>query len=162
MKKIFLLLFALYTSYCSFGQSTPQFILPDVNSKPDLNAAAKKATDYILATPADTTATMRRQAEGFLFAWMEKTDEYSFSMDYTFAKIVEDSKSEGYVFMAAMVECVLKDKSQADEQVKITAIKRLIEYSKNLNNKLPPGPELQKAIKADKKGHLKKYLAEAK
>jgi hypothetical protein len=160
MKNIFALFLMLCLSQISFAQDVPQFSLSEIKSKEELNNTAKKAADYILATPADSTVTMRRQAEQFLFAWIEKTDEYSFAVDYTIAKIIEENKSAAYVVFAAMAECLFKDKSQSDEDVKIIAMRRLIKYSENTTNKLPPGPVLKEIMKAEKKGKLKRYLSE--
>lgn len=160
MKNIFVLLIVLCLSQISFAQDTPHFSIPEIKSKEDLNNTARNAVKYILATPADTTVTMRRMAEQFLFVWMEKTDEYTFAVDYSIAKVIEENKSAAYVVFAAMAECLFKDKSQSDEDVKLYAMRRLIKYSENSANSLPPGPVLKKMTKAEKKGKLKEYLTE--
>jgi hypothetical protein len=161
MKKLLILFMVLGAGHISFAQQAPTFSLQEVKTKEDLNTMAKEAAAYILATPADTTDDMRRNAEGFLFAWMGKTEDYTFSIDYSIAKIIEENKSAGFVLLAGMADGAFKDKSQNGEQVKLYGMRRLIDYSKNSVNKLEAGPELKKIINAEQKGKLKKYLSQS-
>jgi hypothetical protein len=159
MKKILIVFMALCVSCISLAQEAASFNMDELKSKEDVIPMVHKAVTYIQTTPADTTNLMRRKAEGFLFAWMEKTDEYTFPIDISMAKIMEENKSAAFVLFAGMAELLFKDKNQSDEQVKLYGVRKLIDYSKNPDNALHAGPELKKMIKAEQKGKLKEYLA---
>jgi hypothetical protein len=93
---------------------------------------------------------------------MEKTEDYSFSLDASITNILAENKSAGFVLFAAMADGLFKDKNQSDEEVKLYAMRQLIAYAEHPANKLPPGKELKKIIQAEKKGKLKEYLSETK
>jgi hypothetical protein len=64
------------------------------------------------------------------------------------------------IYMASMAKYVLenKDKSATAKDIELNAFKSLLEYSQDVNNKVPQTKELKKAIDADKKGKLEAYL----
>lgn len=81
-----------------------------------------------------------------------------YPMDYSIAAIIEEDKFVGYVLLAAMADRLFKDKVITVEQIKVLGIKKLIEYALKPENRLEPGHELRKAIKAEQKGKLEEYL----
>lgn len=158
MKKLFLFATLFSFSLGAFAQSEPTFSIRDVKSKEDMNPAAKKAIMYILSTPSDTTVQMRNEAESYLMAWMEKTEDYSFTIDNIAVQLLEENKEEGMVFFAALAEAMMNDKNLSPQKANEAAVKRLIQYSSASRNKLHPGAALTKMTEADKKGKLHEYL----
>lgn len=159
MKKLFLFATLFCCNTHIYAQSASDFIWRGKIAKTEMNKTAKKAVDYILSTPADTSNAIRIAAEQYLTIWISETDStYIYATSLEMSNILRENKEQGYVYWAAMVEAVMNDKEQDPENAVEYASKKLVAYACNKHNKLQPGAHLTAMIAASKQGKLKEYV----
>lgn len=146
------------------AQSLPDFDGIKLESKADFNTtandAALQAANYLLTTPLEKNNINRLKSIQFVIRWMTGTPEYSFTLDEQATKFAKKNDDLLSLYMAAMTKYVLENKADAKDQnkIKLNAVKLIIIYVKDPNNKVKLNGELKKAIEADEKGELASYL----
>lgn len=125
-----------------------------------VNAAALETANYILSVPPNNDDMMLVKARQYLIMWMTGSPDYTFSVGTSFVQVSETSKELGAVYLAAMVKCHMDNEEQKDKEQEMTlcAVKRVIAYTANVNNKIKPKKNLKKMIAANKNGELEVYI----
>jgi len=159
VQKALLFIIHLFICISVQAQSATDFMWRGKIANTEMNMTARKAVDYILSTPADTTNATRIAAEQYLITWMRETDStYIYATSLDMGNILNENKEQGYVFWAAMAEAIMNDKEHNTENAVKYASKKLVAYANNKHNKLQPGQHLTEMIAADKKGKLNEYV----
>jgi hypothetical protein len=125
------------------------------------NEAALQAATYLLAMPPDTTNKDVKDAASYMVMWMAETPDYSFELDSAGAQLYGGNSALLSRLLAAMVEYEMKNPADKDDKkkVRLNAARKLIAYAQNPAYKIKMPDGLKKAVAADKKGELDKYLA---
>lgn len=158
-----LMFFLLLIPFVSYSQNPEEWQALEFNNKEDYKANESKileCANFILNVPAEASDPARQSALTALSKWMSGTPDYNFVIDDSIGKLMEKNEAVLSIYMASMARYVLenKDKSPTAKEIELNAFKSLLEYSEDLNNKVPQSKELKKAIVADKKGKLEAYL----
>ena len=164
MKKFFFgLAFGLAVSF-SFSQDLPDFDAIRLEKAGDYNAkandAALQAAEFLLSTPLDPDNLDRLKSMQYMITWMSGTPDYSFTLDEHATKFTKNNDDFLGLYLAAMTKFMLENKDDAadENKVKLNAMKLVIAYAKDKNNKVKVNGELKKAIEAEDKGKLAEYL----
>lgn len=151
-------------STISFAQQLPDFDAIKLDTKEDFNStadsAALQASDFLLSTPLEKNNIDRLKSLRYVIKWMSGTPAYSFALDEQATKFAKKNDDLLGLYMAAMAKFVLENKADAKDQnkIKLNAVKLIINYVKDPENKVKLNTELKKAIEADNKGQLSEYL----
>ncbi len=164
MKKILFLL--LLSTFCkiSYSQNLPDFSSIKLETKDDYNSiansAALQAANYLFTTPFEKQNIDRLKSIQYIIKWMSGTPDYNFSLDEQATKFAKKNDDLLALYMAAMTKYVLENKADSKDQnkIKLNAIKLIIAYVKDPNNKVIINNELKKIIDAEDKGKLSDYL----
>jgi hypothetical protein len=164
MKRIiFALLFGLVSNF-SFSQTLPDFDGIKLETKEDFNStadnAALQASDFLLSTPLEKNNIDRLRSLQYVIKWMSGTPEYSFTLDEQATKFAKKNDNLLGLYMAAMTKYVLENKADSKDQnkIKLNAVRLIVAYAKDENNKVKISSELKKVIEAEKNGKLSEYL----
>jgi hypothetical protein len=164
MKRIiFALLFGLVSNF-SFSQTLPDFDGIKLETKEDFNSAADnaalRASDFLLSTPLEKNNIDRLKSLQYVIKWMSGTPEYSFTLDEQATKFAKKNDDLLGLYMAAMTKYVLENKADSKDQnkVKLNAVRLIVAYAKDENNKVKISSELKKVIAAEGNGKLSEYL----
>lgn len=164
MKRLFFVLVLVFVSAFSFAQNLPNYDAIKLEVKEDYNTAAEtaalKAASFLLSTPNEKNSLDRLKSLQYLIKWMSGTPDYSFSLGDPVTKFAKKNEDLLGLYMAAMTKFVLENKADAkdEKKIKLNAVKMLIDYAKDENNKIKINGELKKAVEADNKGQLAEYL----
>ncbi|HSC52687.1 MAG TPA: hypothetical protein VLC98_03670 [Phnomibacter sp.] len=164
MKKLLIGLLCGLFSIISFAQTLPDFDAIKLETKEDYdsiaNDAALQGSNYLLSTPLEANNINRLKSLQYVIRWMSGSPEYNFTLDEQAVKFAKKNDDLLGLYMAAMTKFVLENKADAKDQnkIKLNAVKIIIAYAKNENNKVKINSELRKVIEADEKGQLSEYL----
>lgn len=91
---------------------------------------------------------------------MSGSPDYHFVLDEKAVRFAKKNTDLLALYMAAMTQFVLENKSDAEDQdkIKLHAVKMIVDYAKDEKNNVKLNAELKKAIKADENGELAKYV----
>ncbi len=164
MKKLFVTLTLGLLAHASFAQSLPNYDEIKLVVKEDYNAtandAALQAANYLLSTPLDGKNIDRLKCMQYVIKWMAGSPDYYFTLDAQATKFSKKNDDLMALYMAAMTKYVLENKEYAADQnkIKLNAVKLIVDYAKNPDNKVKLNSELKKLIEADSNGNLAEYL----
>ncbi len=147
-----------------YAQSLPDYQSIRLEKPADYalaDSSALLASTYLLTTPLVKDNIGRLKSMQFLIKWMGGTPDYTFSLDGPVTKISSGNVDIMGVYLAAMVKFCLENKSQSKDQkaIKLNAVKTLLAYCSDPAHGVKIKGELKKAMEADEKGELEKYLA---
>lgn len=162
MKKlIFVTLLLVYfnSSFCQL----PNYDDIKLEQGPDYAAAepsVTKAVDYILSKPLEKDDLDRLKSLQFLIKWMSGTPDFTFSLDESTSKLWKGNDDLLGVYMACMTKYCLENKANSKDEkvVKLNAVKLLLAYCENPDNKVKMTKPLKKLSEANQKGELEKEL----
>lgn len=163
MKQFTILLFAMLCAV-SYAQTLPDLEAIKLDKKEDFNSvtdnAALQAANFLFSTPMDKNDVNRLKALQYTIRWMSGTPDYTFTLDEQAIKFAKKNEDLLGLYMAAMTKYVLENKTEAKDQnkVKFNAVKLIVAYAKDENNKVKINAELKKVIEADDRGRLSEYL----
>ena len=166
MKKLNFVIFMavfLFKTLCSFSQDFTSLSDIPLKTEPEYKEAEKQVNEcaeYILDSPFDQENKNLAEAGRFLLRWMGGTPDYKFNIDSQAARLIEGNEMLLSIYLAGMTKFVLENPDKADNQQKMKeyAVKSLLEYCENPENRIKPKGELKKLIKANQKGKLDEYL----
>ena len=164
MKRLFFGILFGFLLNLSFAQSLPDLAAINLDKKEDFNSAADnaalQAANFLLSTPQEKNSIDRLRALQYVIKWMSGTPDYQFRLDEQATKFARKNDDLLGLYMAAMTKYVLENKSESKDQneIKLHAVKLIIAYARDENNKVKMNSELKKAIEADDKGRLSEYL----
>jgi hypothetical protein len=162
MKKL-MLIFLLFFSAYSFGQTVPDFDLIKLEKASDYKPAdpfALQTSNYLLSTPVKKNDINRQKSLQFIIKWMSGTPDYSFNITDAIDRIGKGNTDLLGIYMAALTKYSLENKEAAKDpkQVKLNAMILLLEYCENKNNNLKLTKQLKKLAEAKEKGELEQAL----
>ena len=170
MKKLVFLLVALLCFSCGISQVLPDYKNYKLDTATDCQKAdtiVHQVANYLLQTPIKLSKStnieaaeydkQRLDAASFLMKWMERTSEYSFSLDHSITKLDIELMS---MYLAAMVKYSIENKNESEDLniQKLNSWKILLEYCDNPTNNVEMSEKLKKLSDANKKGELKAYM----
>lgn len=164
MKRLFFALLFGLLSHISFAQNLPDFDAIKLDKKEDFNSvaddAALQASNFLFSTPLKKDNIDRLKSLQYIIKWMSGTPDYNFSLDEQATKFAKKNDDLLGLYMAAMTKYILQNKPDSKDQnkIKFNAVKIIITYAKDENNKVKINSELKKVIEADDKGQLSEYL----
>lgn len=121
-----------------------------------------ECSNYLLGSPISQVAedANHMKALQFVIRWMEGTSDYSFSIDESIGKLIEENQTILNIYMACMTKFVLenKDKAKDDAAVKYGAFQLLASYCENSSRGVKQTTEVANLVKAKNNNTLKQYL----
>jgi len=160
---IFTLCFVLTVNF-GLSQVLPKYDEIKLETKDDFNEIANnsalQASNYLLSTPMDSKSIDRLRSLQFIIKWMTGSPDYSFTLDEQATKFAKGNDDLLGLYMAAMTKYVLENKAESKNQntIKLNAVRIIIKYAKDINNKVKINKELKKVIEAEENGKLEEYL----
>jgi len=112
-------------------------------------------TDYILAHPLFGNPDQYHQYMRFVMTWMEKTPDYTFSLN---DKIMALCKDDNILLFNVYLSCLAKAAIEEKKANSDKAVKLFAEYLKRPENKVKQLSKIKKLIKDVENGQLEKYL----
>lgn len=163
MKKLlFVFLLTTLATYPVFAQVLPRIDRYNLATEEGCAAADKialKVADYLFHTPMIKDDENRMRAESFLNRWMEGTPTYNFVID---KDVLDNFEGDVYLenmFMAGLTRFTLQNPSvKNDDAISIGAMKQVLDYANNDDNKVLLTRRLEKLLAAEQKGDLEKKL----
>lgn len=109
----------------------------------------------MLAQPLHTSSELYTEYRKFIMAWMEKTPDYTFSLNGKMAGFSTEADNVQLlgVYMACMSKAALEGKKDFYPQ----AIKLFVDFVSNPNNKVKQTAKLKKLIEDSKANQIEKY-----
>lgn len=121
-----------------------------------------ECSSYLLGSPISQVAedANHMKALQFVMRWMEGTNDYSFSIDESVGKLIEENQTMLSIYMACMTKFVLenKDKAKDDAAVKYGSFLLLASYCEDSSKGVKQGNEIAKLVTAKNNNTLKQYL----
>ena len=162
MKKLGLL-FVVFITIHSFGQTIPDFDLIKLEKVADFKPAepfALQTANYLLSTPVKKEDANRQKSVQFIVRWMSGTSDYSFNLNEAIDRIGKTNPDLLGIYMAAMTKYSLENKDSAKDPklVKLNAMTMLLNYCENKDNNLKLTKPLKKLAEAKERGELEQSL----
>ncbi len=163
MKKVSLFILACITSLQVFCQDYSSLQSIQFNTKGDYKkheAKIAECASYLLQVPLHDKNPNRLYAMQLLLKWMTGTPDYTFHIDESIGKVIKKEEAMLGIYMASMTKFVLehKDKSKDQNEIKLQAVKTLLNYCRNSSNKVELTKDIKRMIEADDNGQLQQYL----
>ncbi len=161
MKKIYTLISLLIISVSSLSAQN-YFGLEDVDLS-DAESCRKaepkviEVSEYLLSTPC-VENVKALTATAFIIDWMDKTEDYTFTLgDGLFDIITSDISLTGRYFAALAKTAIEMEEENADKLL-LDATTLFLEYCENPKNKVKVKRKLKKYIDAKNNGTLQKMI----
>ncbi|RYY35401.1 MAG: hypothetical protein EOP46_10180 [Sphingobacteriaceae bacterium] len=162
MKKLFVIIIALFAAVNTFAQTLPPLYRYDLKTEESCEAAdeiALNVADYLFAMPLITDDENRLRAASFLNRWMEGTPTYHFVIDEDITMNFEGDPDLTDMYMAALTRYQLQNPDVEDEdKISYEALRQVLEYANKDENMVLLNKRLEKLIVANQKGQLEKVL----
>ncbi|TKC05514.1 hypothetical protein FA048_17465 [Pedobacter polaris] len=163
MKKgaLFFFLFLIGIHY-SYSQDLPILKHVKLNKKvhfKDTEALVLKVINYLFETPIDKKNNARTEAGQFLIKWMNGTPEYTFYLEEKETNFFNTDSDLMLMYMAGLTKFTLENKEVKDQKtLVIGALKSVLPYLNNQENKKRWSTELWQLNEANQKGKLEEFL----
>jgi hypothetical protein len=162
MKKLFALL-PLFYFHTSFSQDLPDYDNIKLEEKADYKLAEPaviKAATFVLSYAYEKDNLNRLNSQLFIIKWMTGTPDYSFTLGGAISKLIKENKELLGIYMACMAKYCIENPANAKDEklVNLNAIKMLITYCDNPENKIKMTKQLKKLSEAMQKGELEQQL----
>jgi hypothetical protein len=121
-----------------------------------------ECSNYLLSSPIKLVAddANHLKALQLVIRWMEGTNDYSFNIDESIGKLVEENQTILNIYMACMTKFVLenKDKAKDDAAVKYGSFLLLASYCEDSSKGVKQGNEVANLVTAKNNNTLRQYL----
>ncbi len=154
MKKALFLLSIVLFSVTIKAQDCENADLKTDSAVKKAEPCVTEAADYILSHPS-AEQTRYYSFQLLIINWMEKTD-FTFNLNKNMIEVCngkDNSKLLG-VYMACLAKCAIQYQTNFTEP----ALKLLVDYIENLENKIKQTSKIKKLIKAKDEDKLSAYL----
>ncbi len=161
MKTLFLVLFVLLSTSI-FSQNSSQYdniMLTTANEYRNAEPQVMLAADYVYSTPIDKDNLNRKNSISFIMKWMGGTSDFSFIMDATVMKIVNNDRDVMGIYSACLAKYALQQGKGVDrDSLKYNSYLLLANYCEDPGNNYKPKGEIKKLIEAKNQHKLQEYL----
>jgi hypothetical protein len=158
-KKLLFLFVCLAISATSLGQTDHQcdtVYLKTVQNIKDAEPCVLIAADYVLSKPLHGNVQLYSDYRGFILSWMDKTPDYTFSLNDKMMAICSDE--ENLLLFGVYISCLAKAAVQNKQDFVPDAIKLFVTYVKNPDNKVAQTSKVKKLIADFDNNNIDKYI----
>lgn len=162
MKKLLVIVFAMFATVSSFAQTLPPLYRYDLKTEEgceEADAIALQVADYLFETPFITDDENRLRAASFLNRWLDGTPTYTFMIDEDVTANFDGDPELTDMYMAALTRFQLRNPDVKDEdKISVEAMKQVLDYANKDENMVLLTKRLEKLIAANQQGKLEKIL----
>lgn len=159
MKKIIILLAGSFFTTLSYGQVSHSCDLVYLSNETNIRNAdscVNIAADYVLTHPLHGNAQIYHDYRGFILAWMDKTPDYTFSLNDKMMKICKED--DNLLLFGVYTTCLAKAALQFKKDFNSEALKLFVTYIKNTDNKVKQTAKVKKLIEDFNANKIDKYI----
>lgn len=157
MKKIVLILACSMYANMSFAQTADPCDSVSFKTPADIKkseACVLQASSYILSKPISGNPPLYDVYSAFILTWMDKSPDYTFALNENIMKVFGDKDPLFGVYLTCMAKAALDAKKVNNEG----AIKLLVDYITNTDNKVKQTSKVKDLVEAQKAGKISKYI----
>jgi hypothetical protein len=114
------------------------------------------AADYVLSNPLHGNVQLYYDYRRFILAWMDKTPDYSFSLNDKMMAICKEG--DNLLLFGVYTTCLAKAAIQAKSDFVSEAIGLFVNYIKNPDNKVAQTSKIKKLIEDFNSNKIEKYI----
>ena len=159
MKTNIILIACLISINLCFGQTTHScdtvYLKSETNIK-DAEPCVLIAADYVLSKPLHGNVQLYHDYRGFILAWMDKTPDYTFSLNDKIMALCKEDENE--LLFGVYTTCLADAAIRYKKDFKTEAIKLFVNYISNPDNKVKQTPKIKKLIEDFKDNKIEKYI----
>lgn len=159
MKKTMLIILSfLFVSIC-IGQTNHTCDTVYLNTETNIKNAdpcVLIAAEYVLTHPLHGNAKIYHDYRGFILAWMDKTPDYTFSLNDKMMAICEED--DNILLFGVYTTCLAKASIQLKKDFNSEAIKLFVDYIKKTDNQVKQTSKVKKLIQDYNANKIDKYI----
>ncbi len=159
MKRNLTLLFYLLLAVNLYSQTPPSCDNVSLKTDEDVknaNPCVVLAAEKLLAQPLNANAEANKEITAFIFAWMDKTHEFTFALGQKMMVFSSEKGNES--LLPVYLGCLAKAAVEKKKDFMPDAIKLFAAYVKNPDNKVKQTSKIKKLIKDVDDNKVEKYI----